>query len=86
MFVTPPAGIDPSHAILRAARSVLGQHPDLNPGHTFDELRCDSLDRVALAATIELSTGLSVPDHVLANARTLGDLIDHFDQSCGESS
>jgi acyl carrier protein len=80
---------DPATAVLGAAHEVLSRHDrphELNRQHTFDELQCDSLDRIALAAVVERMSGLSIPDHVLATARSLGELIDHISLACGTTS
>lgn len=74
--------VDPATAVFRAAADVRtngpgsGQH--LTREHRLDRLGFDSLDRITLAVALERATGRALPDHVLATAGTLGDLIDHL--------
>jgi acyl carrier protein len=79
MPTTPSLDLDPGTTILTAAASVRGHGPgDLARERSLDTLGFDSLDRVVLAVTIEHTTGRTIPDQVMASARSFGDLIDQL--------
>jgi acetyltransferase-like isoleucine patch superfamily enzyme/acyl carrier protein len=60
------------HAALRALRPDLAEISDRDELHG---LGLDSLDRIALAVSLERLTGRPIPDRDLANARTVADLL-----------
>ncbi|MGH3624952.1 MAG: acyl carrier protein [Sciscionella sp.] len=67
---------------MAAAAGIRGHRPDSLTRHSrFDKLGFDSLDRIALAVAVERVTGMPIPDHVLVDLRTLGDLMDHLTRS-----
>jgi len=43
---------------------------------TLDELRADSLDRIEVGMALEAEFGVEIPDTVIGEWRTVGDLLD----------
>ena len=43
--------------------------------HLFDDLHCDSLDRVSLAIALEEKLGVEIPDHVVERWFVIGDVL-----------
>lgn len=71
------------HADLRgqvvdAVRTIRSGQGEVGEDTALVDLGLDSLDRVALAVAVERSTGLAVPDLVLATVRTAADIIAHL--------
>ncbi|MGH4001318.1 MAG: phosphopantetheine-binding protein, partial [Pseudonocardiaceae bacterium] len=64
--------------VLAALRAIRPCQSEVGEDASLVDLGLDSLDRVALAVAVEHSTGLAVPDPVLATARTTAEIIAHL--------
>jgi acetyltransferase-like isoleucine patch superfamily enzyme/acyl carrier protein len=65
--------------ILAAVIAVRPQPGPLAGDRSFADLGLDSLDRLVLVHTVEQATGVAIPDHVLAGARHVDDLLHYLD-------
>ena len=64
---------------LRAAsllREHLGLDKEFSDATTLDELRADSLDRIEVGMALEEAFSIAIPDEVIGEWRTVGDLMD----------
>lgn len=66
-------------AILAAVIAVRPQPGPVAGDRSFTDLGLDSLDRLVLVHTLEQATGVAIPDHVLAGARHVDDLLSYLD-------
>jgi acetyltransferase-like isoleucine patch superfamily enzyme/acyl carrier protein len=66
-------------AIVTALRPPAAAPTALSPQSRLDELGLDSLDRIRLAAALEATYGITIPDTALADAHQLGDLATIID-------
>ncbi|MGC4744786.1 phosphopantetheine-binding protein [Micromonospora sp. DT201] len=66
-------------ALLAAVTAVRPQPGCIAGDRSFADLGLDSLDRLVLVHTVEQATGVTVPDHVLAGARHVDDLLSYLD-------
>ncbi|MGH3799488.1 MAG: phosphopantetheine-binding protein [Pseudonocardiaceae bacterium] len=72
--------------VLDALRALRPDQGEVGEDTSLVDLGLDSLDRVALAVAVEHSTGLPVPDLVLASVRTAADIITHLTTARSEIS
>ncbi len=64
--------------VVDAVRAIRPGQGEIGEDTSLVDLGLDSLDRVTLAVAVERSTGLAVPDLVLATVRTAADIIAHL--------
>ncbi|MGH3815717.1 MAG: phosphopantetheine-binding protein [Pseudonocardiaceae bacterium] len=64
--------------VVDALRAIRPGQGEVDEDASLVDLGLDSLDRVALAVAVERSTGLAVPDLVLATVHTAADIIAHL--------
>lgn len=74
----PPTPSDPRGRVVDAIRALRPGLGEVDEHASLADLGLDSLDRIALAVAVERSTGVGLPDLVLASARTTADLITHL--------
>lgn len=65
--------------LLAAVTAVRRQPGSIAGDRSFAALGLDSLDRLVLVHTVEQATGVAIPDHVLAGARHVDDLLCYLD-------
>lgn len=82
-MTSPLTHRDPRRQVLDAIRTL---RPGQDENASLADLGLDSLDRVALAVAVEHSTGLALPDLVLASARTAADIITHLTTARSKTS
>ncbi len=77
-MTSPLTHRDPRGQVLDAIRTIRPGQREVDENVSLADLGLDSLDRVALAVAVERSTGLALPDLVLATARTAADIAAHL--------
>jgi acyl carrier protein len=67
--------------ILRDSVGVAAER--IQPDARLDELGIDSLDRIELVFELESAFGIEIPDSVVTQVETVGDIVDRIDAVLG---
>ena len=71
--------------VFEKLRDIICDQLDLDPekmtedSHSIEDLGADSLDIVDIVMTIEEEFGVEVPDEVIEQIRTVGDVVKHIE-------